>query len=202
MKSEHATPPHVDISAIVLAGGASMRMGCDKAWLRHGGCSLLQLAMEKTRAAGVADVSISGRAGTDYSEFGCTVLLDTLPGNGPLGGIESGLKACRAGLLLVLAVDMPQMTSGFLRKLISACDSHTGVVPESSHGLQPLSAIYPVRCHGMAAGLMEARKYSARGFAQACLEQGMLKLLKTDSTESRCLENWNSPDDVTSSQQP
>ena len=125
-------------------------MGRDKAWIECGRRPLIELALDKVRELGVAEVFISGRPGVDYSALGCPVLLDLEPGLGPLGGIERGLHGCAAPLLLVLAVDLPRMTPGFLRALLARADAVTGVVPQRGDQLEPLAAIYPNRCHALA----------------------------------------------------
>lgn len=83
----------MNLSAVILAGGESRRMGRDKAWLAIDGRPLIARALAAIRDAGVETVSISGRAGVDYSSLRCPVLLDREPGLGPLSGIERGLEA-------------------------------------------------------------------------------------------------------------
>ena len=73
--------------------------------------------LKQSRAAGAAEVFISGRADTDYSAFGCRVLKDQFPDAGPLAGIEAALAVATNPLLLVLAVDLPEMRPDFLCRL-------------------------------------------------------------------------------------
>lgn len=80
------------LSAAILSGGESRRMGRDKTWVRFDGKPLIQLAMGKVRALGVEEVSISGRVDRDYSALKCPVLFDLEPGLGPLSGNERGLR--------------------------------------------------------------------------------------------------------------
>lgn len=108
------------LSAVILAGGQSSRMGCDKAWVEFEGRPLIALAVEKVRDLRVNEIFISGREGVDYGALNCPVLLDLEPGFGPLGGIERALRDCASPLLLVLAVDLPRMTARFLGNL-AAC---------------------------------------------------------------------------------
>ena len=71
--------PEMDLSAVILAGGESRRMGRDKAWMELEGQPLVALAVEKVRALGVTEIFISGRAGQDYSALTCPVLFDLKP---------------------------------------------------------------------------------------------------------------------------
>ena len=120
----------MNLSAVILAGGQSRRMGKDKAWIEFDGQPLIERTLRAVRSSGITQVFISGRAGTDYSVLGCPVLLDQEAGLGPLAGIERALEATRASLMLVLAVDLPRMTAAFLRKLADSCDALTGAIPK------------------------------------------------------------------------
>ena len=184
------------VSAVVLAGGRSQRMGRDKAWLESDGQALITRAVSTVRAAGIKEVFISGRAGTDYSAIGCPVLLDREPGHGPLGGVERALETSSAPLVLVLAVDLPRMAPCFLRQLAAQCDLLTGVVPSLRGSLEPLAAIYPRRCSATVRECLLKAHLSARHFADACLAEQAVRLLEVSENDAGCFENWNSPSDA------
>jgi molybdopterin-guanine dinucleotide biosynthesis protein A len=183
------------VSALILAGGASRRMGRNKAWLELEGHTLLGLAIEKVRAAGCAEVMISGRGDADYSTFGCPVLYDLEPGFGPVAGIERGLHACATPLLLVLAVDLPQMTVDFLKRLRRRCNALTGAVPWRAGDFEPLAAIYPKRCHALAFDALIRGRHSARDFAVACRRERAVRILRVTTETAPCFINWNHPAD-------
>lgn len=186
----------MNLCAVILAGGESRRMGRDKAWLDVGGQSLLTRALSTVRDSGIEEVLISGRAGVDYSPLRCPVLFDLEPGCGPLSGIERALEAASAPLLLVLAVDLPNMTAAFLRKLAGRCDPLTGAVPKLSGQLEPLAAIYPKRCRFIALDCLLRCRRAARNFADACLREHAVRTFAVARTDIGCFENWNKPSDV------
>lgn len=72
------------------------------------------------------ELFLSGRADADYSLLGCPVLTDEFADAGPLAGIAVGLQAASAPLVLVLAVDMPDLTSAMLHLLRRQCASGVG----------------------------------------------------------------------------
>lgn len=183
------------LSAVILAGGESKRMGRDKAWLEVEGRPLIVRAVETARKLGVEEVFISGRAGDDYAALKCPVLLDLEPGLGPLGGLERGLHAASSPLLLVLAVDLPRMTPKFLGKLLARCDRLTGVVPELDGRLEPLAAIYPKRCHAFAVEVIARPRRAARDFAATCLAERAVQTVPVAAADAVCFANWNSPAD-------
>jgi molybdopterin-guanine dinucleotide biosynthesis protein A len=119
----------MNFSAVILAGGRSRRMGRDKAWLEVDGQPLLARALAVLREAGPREVFISSRADRGDAALGCPVLLDREPDLGPLGGIERALQAAASPLVLVLAVDLPYMTGGFLRKLLAGISCTTRETP-------------------------------------------------------------------------
>ena len=186
----------MNLSAVILAGGESRRMGRDKSWVELDGKTLIAHALEKVHRLGVNEVFISGRAGEDYSALNCPVLLDLAPGFGPLGGIERGLHAATSPLLLVLAVDLPHLTVEFLKHQYACCDRLMGAVPELNHELEPLAAIYPKRCHALAVEALAKSRRAARDFAAASLHTSAVRIVSVSAAEAVCLANWNSPADL------
>jgi len=129
------------VSAFILAGGRSSRMGTDKALLQWNGENLLQNALSKAKEVSPAPMIVGSRA--RYSSYG-DVIEDRFPDCGPLGGIHAALCATQTDLNLVLSVDMPLMTAGFLCWLVqlAASGEELTVVPEAQRRLQPLCAVY------------------------------------------------------------
>jgi len=171
-------------------------MGRDKAWIELNGEPLIALAVEKVRGLGVREVFISGRAGGDYSALKCPVLVDLEPNFGPLGGIERALHACESPLLLVLAVDLPRMTTAFLETLVGRCDRLTGAVPKVNGGIEAVAAIYPKRCHAFAIDLIAKCRHAARDFADSCLRERAVRVFPVPPAQVGNFENWNNPQDI------
>ena len=130
-----------DVTAFILAGGKSIRMGKDKAFLEFKGRILLARTLEL--AAGVAkDVRIVGDP-SKFAAFG-RVIEDIYCEHGPLGGIHAALKSSSTELNLMLAVDLPLVEPNFLKYLVSVARDGNAVVtvPRASDGLQPLCAVF------------------------------------------------------------
>ncbi len=143
--------PADDVTAFVIAGGRSLRMGegKDKAMLDFGGQSLLQRAMGVASRVS-SEVRIVGPA-NNLAPLG-TVIEDIHRGQGPLAGIHAALRSSRTGLNLVLAVDMPLMEAHFLEYLVLRARESTALVtvPMSGERLQPLCAVYRLGFAGVA----------------------------------------------------
>lgn len=183
-------------SAVILAGGQSRRMGRDKAWLEVGGQTLLARQVQLVREAGAAEVFISGRADTDYSVFGCAMLFDRFPDAGPLAGIERALAAASSLQVLVLAVDLPNMTASLLRGLAARCVNNSGVIPRMEGRLEPLAAFYPKSAGSLAANLLGEGLNAATSFAERCVENNFATFVDLPVRAARCFANWNAPADA------
>ena len=130
-----------DLAAFVLAGGKSSRMGEDKAFLKLGSQTLLVRALQLAHSV-ARDVRIAGEA-SKFAAFG-RVVEDVHPDHGPLAGIHAALQNTTAELNLILAVDLPFVSSKFLEYLASQARASSAVVtvPHAGGGWQPLCAIY------------------------------------------------------------
>lgn len=93
----------------VLAGGASSRMGTDKAFVEIGGVPMVVRAVEALRAAGPAPVLVVGGDRERLNALGLDAVEDRYPGAGPLGGVITALGALdeRGGDALEAVVTMP-----------------------------------------------------------------------------------------------
>jgi molybdopterin-guanine dinucleotide biosynthesis protein A len=129
------------VTAFILAGGKSSRMGTDKAFLQLGCHTLLARALALV-AAVAEQVRIVGDP-QRFLPFG-RVVQDVFVAHGPLGGIHAALCESQTQLNLMLAVDVPFVESRFLEYLIaSACQCAAVVtVPHPAGGWQPLCAVY------------------------------------------------------------
>ncbi len=129
------------VTAFVLTGGRSSRMGTDKALLPFREQTLLARTLEVATAVAEKVVIVGPRE--RYAASG-EVVEDVYAGCGPLAGIHAALSATQTELNLVLSVDMPLMSHEFLRWLLEqACNtSDLIVVPDALGGQQPLCAVY------------------------------------------------------------
>jgi molybdopterin-guanine dinucleotide biosynthesis protein A len=130
-----------EITAFIVAGGKSSRMGADKAFLELGDRTLLARAIQ-TASSVTQDVRIVGDS-AKFKLFG-SVVEDIFPSRGPLAGIHAALVSSETDLNLMLAVDLPFVEAKFLEFLISIASENDAVVtvPRASGGYQPLCAVY------------------------------------------------------------
>jgi molybdopterin-guanine dinucleotide biosynthesis protein A len=135
----------------VLAGGASSRMGRNKAFLMVGGRTLLEIAAQAVLQAS-GSVTIIGPPEI-YRNLPYPAIPDlragAIPAIGPLAGIETALSHTTADWNLIVACDMPGVTAATLRLIVDTAVLHPDagcVLPESSDGfVEPLCAAYHKR---------------------------------------------------------
>ena len=154
------------VTLLIIAGGSSRRMGTDKLLLpvppegvplvRHVAERLLPLAAKVTVVANdpgiCAAVQYLGREESHWEKDGMrappvvSCLVDDVPGEGPLGGLATGLREVEEWALTV-AGDMPFVSAACCRYLIESSDVDCdAIVPVLDGQAQPLHAVYSRRC--------------------------------------------------------
>jgi len=131
-----------DLTAFVLAGGKSTRMGTDKAFLRWREGTLLDHILDLARELTPNVRIVADRK--KFDRYGAVVIEDIYPGCGPLGGIHAALSATASEWNLLLAVDLPLVSHPLLAYLVARAQESdaTVTVPKVGGGLQPLCAVY------------------------------------------------------------
>ena len=126
-------------AAAVLAGGASRRMGRDKATLAVGGVELASLAL--AAAARVAHpVVLVAPEGHPARRVAAPAIAD--PGLGPLAALAAALDALTAEHVLVLAGDHPGLRVELLARLVALAGEAEAVACRRGPRLEPLVAVY------------------------------------------------------------
>jgi len=153
-----------NVSAIILAGGKSRRMGRDKAFLELDGKPLIAHVIDRVAPLCTETILVANDAPA-YARFGLRVIGDVYPGKGSLGGIYSGLQAAHTPHVLAVACDMPFLNQALLRYLISLAPTADVIVPRARDlssnvlrdtlrpqplaketNLHPMHAVYSKRC--------------------------------------------------------
>jgi molybdenum cofactor guanylyltransferase len=195
-------------SAAILAGGLARRFGGrDKSSLVVGGRTILSRQLEAL-APVADDVMIVGSAEAVGSAFRrieapaeagphkWRYVADRVPDSGPLGGLDAALAAARDEALILLACDMPFVTSAFLEYLVANAAGVDAVVPRTDRGYHPLCAVYTRACHAMVSKRLAERMLAMAGLAEAV----RTRVIEPEDVERfgpgrRLLANVNTPDE-------
>lgn len=185
----------MEFSAVLLAGGKSSRMGTDKVGLEIGGLPLWRRQLETLRETGAGEVFVSGRRDGVLADAGLEVIEDDERDGGPLTGLIVSLRRMRFPFLLVLAVDMPQMTSRYLRKLLSQAEPGVGVVPQRGELFEPLAAVYSYESLAVADQCRREGKFALQVFASRLVAGGLARSLAITKDETELFANVNTRGD-------
>ncbi|MEJ7710272.1 MAG: molybdenum cofactor guanylyltransferase [Pyrinomonadaceae bacterium] len=130
-----------ELQGFILIGGRSSRMGSDKSQLLIGQRSFVDRISEALY--GITNgVSLVGE-NTFCDASPLPLIPDLRPHWSALGGIESALANCRQPWAVIVACDLPFVTSNFLRSLASHREGYDAVAPVQRCGRpQPLCAFY------------------------------------------------------------
>lgn len=153
------------VSGIVLAGGASRRMGQNKAELVLNGKTLLQHQVDKLRALGIEEIMLSGAGCPTLS--GTRIVPDEFPGKGPLAGLHACLKAARHPACLVLSVDVPLVPASALAHLCRAHRTDGVTVLCRGEREEPLIAVYDRSAAVPMQAMLERGEYAVRKLRNA-----------------------------------
>jgi len=179
------------IGGFVLAGGASRRMGRDKALLPLGSATMVeQIASAVQNAAGNA--TIVGPV-ERYAHLRFPVVPDKIAGCGPLGGLYTALSITKSDWNVIVACDMPYVGGAFLTHLIEAAQTSSAdcLVPETNGKLDPLCAVYHRRVAPAAEAAIHRKLFKMQDFVST------LRTSRWPVSDPRPLQNINTPSEWT-----
>lgn len=184
------------ISMVILAGGASSRMGQDKSDLLLDGKTFLEIQIKKGRMLGIEDILISGYHGKKELPKNVRLIRDRFPGKGPLGGLEACLREAKFPQCLVLGIDVPLVPVEELKMLIEKAveeirgKEKTSAVILEHHGREePLMGVYD--CKLADKMLEEIIQY--KGSVFAFLRRNGYQCVQSQKPQE-CFMNVNDPE--------
>ncbi len=146
--SEHSYN-HAEITAVILAGGMSRRLGRNKALEPLRGEPLIRRvigAMREVASNIVVVANDDERVGELDLPSDVVPVIDEYPGKGSLGGIYTGLNAAPTDWSVFCACDMPFLNPRLYRALLDARGSRDAVTPVLNGRPEPIHAAYSRAC--------------------------------------------------------
>jgi molybdopterin-guanine dinucleotide biosynthesis protein A len=129
------------MTGIILAGGASRRMGTDKAFLEVNGKPLIEHILAVFSSLFARTIVVTNTP-ERYRGYAVEITSDALPISGPLTGIYSGLLKSSDEYNFVAACDMPFLNPRLITYMGEIAAGHDAVVPQFDGFLEPLHAVY------------------------------------------------------------
>ncbi|MBW8752283.1 MAG: NTP transferase domain-containing protein, partial [Propionibacteriales bacterium] len=168
-------------------GGAARLGGADKASIEVGGRTLLERAL-----AALVDVDEVVVVGTEVpTSRPVTFTREDPAGGGPAAGLLAGLRAFARtpDRVVVLAVDMPLVTAGTVRRLATAADHDGAVLVDPSGRDQYLCAAYST--HAIETAALSVGGELGHGVAMRELVGGLrLARVPAAGDETHDLDTW------------
>ena len=189
------------VTAAILAGGRSMRMGVDKTLLTVEGESLVSRVAETVGAVCAHTMVVTNRPEALAHEglpAAVRVITDEIPYQGPLGGLVTALGTAEDDWVLAVAADLPMLQPGIIRALWTARGDGDVVVPVSEDGMEPLLALYRREaCLPAARSALESgRRRLVAFFGSVNVVEVPVNELREVDPELRSLVNVNTPEDL------
>ncbi len=181
------------LTIAILAGGASRRMGRDKAAIRVGEESLLERTARIARSVS-SDVLVVGKEfpkDWPYPDVPC--IPDSYPGLGPLGGLATAIHSAHSDILL-LPCDLPLLSTEALVWLIDVYEAQNGangLICRNRGRFEPLFSCYSFNLLPLVEHHISEGKYALRDLIEAM--EVTFADLPEDYTSA--LTNVNSPED-------
>jgi len=186
----------MNISAVLLAGGESRRMGQDKAMLMFRGSALWEHQLELLRELRPAEIYVSARLDPAWRPADVQFVADDPPSRGPLSGIAATLLRITTSHLLALAVDMPFMTAEYIRFLYRGLAAGRGTIPILHGRAEPLAAIYPRHAHADLTDALSGDDFSMQSALQRLIGSEKMDRFEVSKQDEALFRNLNEPADL------
>ncbi len=197
-----STPPLITkVSAILLAGGRSRRMGgVTKALLTLSGQTIIE-RVAQVLVGVFREVIVITNTPPDFAFLGLPMLPDIQPGCGSLGGLYTGLTACSGHHAFLVACDMPFLHQGVIRYIAGHAGEPDVVVPRVGYHLEPLHAMYSRACVSRIRSVLNSGDLKIINFFNkvSVLEVPDAELRRIDPSLD-CFMNINTPEDLETAQ--
>jgi len=131
------------LTICVQAGGASSRMGEDKALKPFLGLPLIQRVVDRLQP--IADeLIVTTNRPDDYLFLNLRLIPDLKPGRGALGGLYTAIASATHPIVAVAACDMPFASAKLIEAMVNLLVEHEAdvVIAKTENGYEPLHAVY------------------------------------------------------------
>jgi len=184
-----------EVTGIILAGGASSRMGKDKGLCEFQGKALINYAIDVLTPI-CGKILISSNNVVEYQKFGYQVVIDEHKNIGPMGGIYSSLRKSSTKHNLIISCDTPFLSTQLLEYILDNFNNYDIVVPVHGNSfIEPLAAYYSTNIIPNLESSIKRNNYKLINFFNVVKH----KSIKVDSMpgfSKELFRNFNTPGDL------
>jgi molybdopterin-guanine dinucleotide biosynthesis protein A len=186
------------MSAIILSGGKSLRMGENKAFIKIDGIPLIE-RVHSVLSNIFEEVLIISTEKRLFSHLDARLHADLMPNRGVLGGLYTGLFFSSYPYSFCVACDMPYLKKPVIQLLVGKINDEDVIVPKTRDGLQPLHGIYSKSCLSPIKSALDREQFKILDFYP------LVKVKVIDESEFLALDpgresfiNVNTPEELLS----
>lgn len=183
-----------EVTAVVLAGGGSTRMGKNKALLNLGNRTMIERIVEPLKNI-FKDITVVTNNPEEYNMLkGVQLIGDCIEieEKNSLVGLYSGLKASCTSHVFVIACDMPFINNELIKSMINIIGTEDVLIPFVGGHYQPLHAIYKKTCLPEFEKLLEIKCYKiADAFLSLNINKINEQYIRNLDPTMSCFENIN-----------
>lgn len=188
-----------DITGIILCGGNSSRMQTNKALLKLGDKTVIEIVAVKLKS--IFDyVLISANDSKEYDSLNLPVVNDVFISKGPLSGIHSALKYSSTQKNFIISCDMPLISVELIKYLINLNSGKSILLPKSNGRIQQLCGIYSKSVIDEIENIfkLSEKDKNIKGSVYELIERASIEFIDVDKLNfysENIFLNMNSPED-------
>ncbi len=180
----------MNTTGIILAGGRSLRLAPNKALIKLNGSRIIEFMYKKIKPY-VNDILLITNRPEDYSFLKIKTYKDIFTGMGPLAGIHSGLTNSTSENNLVIACDLPLISSEAVQYLLNTQSEKSVILCRQNSCIQYLFGIYRKRCVTEIETSLYAGNFKVKDF----ISKTEVEILETDFP-GNIFFNLNTPEEL------
>jgi len=182
------------ITGIVLAGGKSSRMGCDKGMVQLNEKKFIEHILAAI-VPNVNDIIIVAN-NKNYSSLGYKVYEDLIKDCGPLGGIYTGLVNSQTENNIIVSCDIPFISSDLIKYIIENIGKAEVAVPVFKGNTEPLCAVYTKRTTTEIYNLIMGGELKIRNVLRRFITKEIHVTKRLKFYDDKLLVNINTPEEL------
>lgn len=184
------------MTAIILAGGQSRRMGSDKAFIKIEGLPLIKRQLNLLKGI-FKKIIIVSNSPKKYRFKNIKAVTDIIKNRGPLSGLHAGLKASGSFYNFVLACDMPFLNERLVRYMLKNKNDYDVFVPKVENKFHPLFGVYSKNCIPVIENMLKKDDLRVLGIFPK-VKSGFISKKKIQRFDKGMLSlaNINTPEDL------
>ena len=130
-----------DVTGIILCGGDSTRMQTNKALLKIGDLTVIEIIFNKLKNL-FDEVIISANNVSDFTFLDLPIVPDVILNKGPLAGIQASLNYSKTNKNFIISCDMPLISEQMIEFIGNHNSDKEILLPKSNGKVQQLCGVY------------------------------------------------------------